>query len=110
MLGHWAPPHGRLESSDGTEEAGVARETLEETGLRVRPVRKVLTQPADTKVRTVSFWLVDVEGDEHDLRIDPSETGEHGWFTVAEALRLQLYPGTKLFFDKVVAGNISLDV
>jgi len=106
MLGRWAPPHGRCETTDESEAAGVERETFEETGLLVKPLRKLLTQPADTKVKTVSFWLVELRGGE--LAIDPSETARHGWFTVDEALGMKLYPGTKLFFDKVVAGEINL--
>lgn len=106
MRGCWAPPHGRCEVSDFTEEAGVVRETFEETGLQVRPLRALLTQPADTKVKTVSFWLVNVVGG--NLRIDPSESSNHGWFSVDEALRLRLYPGTRKFFSRVAAGEIKL--
>lgn len=100
MLGHWAPPHGRCEADDGTEENGVVRETFEETGLTVRPLRKLHTQPADTKVKTVSFWEVELAEPGQQLVIDPSETSNHGWFTVQEALEtLQLYPGTRSFFE-----------
>jgi ADP-ribose pyrophosphatase YjhB (NUDIX family) len=107
MRGSWAPPHGRCESSDVDEAAGVIREVKEETNLDVEPVRILLTQPADTKVRTVSFWLVNSHSDE--VIIDSSETSKHGWFSVAEALELKLYPGTRLFFDKVVRGEIDLN-
>ena len=106
MRGYWAPPHGRCELSDLTEEAGVVRETFEETGLRVEPVKAVLTQPADTKVKTVSFWLVNLVDGE--LRVDPAESSSHGWFSIDEALRLKLYPGTQKFFSQVVAGEIEL--
>lgn len=44
MKGLWAPPHGRLEENDESEEAGVVREVFEETGLTVRPIQKVHTQ------------------------------------------------------------------
>lgn len=107
MRGHWAPPHGRCEQKDENEEAGVVRETLEETGLNVRPVRKLLTQEADTKVKTVSFWLVDLSGG--DMNIDESETSDYGWFTIEEASMMKLYPGTKTFFEKVVSGEINID-
>jgi len=106
MKGCWAPPHGRCENSDVYEETSVVRETLEETGLKVTPVKKLLTQAADTKVKSVSFWLVDwTEGE---LNIDPSESSESGWFTIPEASKLKLYPGTKIFFDKVMKGDIEL--
>lgn len=105
MRGHWAPPHGRCEDSDISEEYGVIRETKEETGLEVTPIRAVLTQPADTKVKTVSFWLV--ESNDTVVQLD-EESSNFGWFTPEEALELLLYPGTRLFFEKVVRKEISL--
>jgi 8-oxo-dGTP pyrophosphatase MutT (NUDIX family) len=105
MKGRWAPPHGRCEDSDITEENGVIREVKEETNLNVTPIRAVLTQPADTKVKTVSFWLV--ETGDRDVRID-EESSAFGWYTPKEALELMLYPGTKIFFEKVMRGEIEL--
>ncbi len=107
MFGYWAPPHGRCEPTDLNEEDGVIRETREETGLVVDPIKKLLTQSADTKVNTVSFWLVNLVGGK--IKIDKSETSNHGWFTADEALGLKLYPGTKSFFEKVKAGDINLE-
>jgi len=109
MKGHWAPPHGRCEDTDETEANGVIREVLEETGLEVRPIRAVLTQPADTKVKTVSFWLVESVDDQGIVQLD-DESSAYGWFTPDEALSgLLLYPGTKLFFEKVLAGEVNLN-
>lgn len=106
MLGYWAPPHGRCETSDPSEEYGVIREVKEETGLDIQPLRKLLTQPADTKVKTVSFWLVELLGGTLELN---EESSDHGWLSPGEALELSLYPGTKAFFEKVLNGEISLD-
>lgn len=105
MKGHWAPPHGRCEDSDITEENGVVREVKEETGLDAKPLKALLTQPADTKVKTVSFWLVETEG--HEVQID-EESLRFGWFSLKEASQLLLYPGTKIFFEKVAKGEINL--
>ena len=107
LNGAWAPPHGRCESSDMSEEDGVVREVKEETNLDVVPIKKLLTQPADTKVKTVSFWLVDVLGG--DLIVDPGESSDSGWFGLEECLKQNLYPGTKIFFEKVKSGEIVLD-
>ena len=107
MRGCWAPPHGRCEETDENEESGVIRETFEETGLKVSPVRKLLTQPADTKVKTVSFWVVNLIGGE--MKIDANETSNHDWFTIDEALKEKLYPGTRLFFEKVASGEINIE-
>jgi len=104
--GAWAPPHGRCDQVDKTEEESVIREVKEETNLYVKPVRKLLTQSADTKVKTVSFWLVDfISGN---LVLDPGEASESGWFSVEESLKLSLYPGTKIFFEKVKTGEIDI--
>lgn len=105
MKGKWAPPHGRCESTDQSEENGVVREVKEETGITVTPLRKVHTQPADTKVKTVSFWLVATT--ETEVTLD-EESSSYGWFTLDEALQLPLYPGTKSFFEMVKRGEASL--
>jgi ADP-ribose pyrophosphatase YjhB (NUDIX family) len=106
MKGLWAPPHGRCEQDDGTEEKGVVREVKEETGLIVIPIKKIHTQPADTKVKTVSFWLVDSAS--KDVTLD-EESSASGWFTVEEALNIPLYPGTRQFFEMVRDEKIILD-
>jgi len=105
MRGLWAPPHGRCEEIDSSEEDSVKREVYEETGLRVEPIRKIHTQPADTKVKTVSFWLAETNDDK--VKLD-DESSNSGWFTIGEALELPLYPGTKSFFDMVQRNEIQL--
>ncbi len=62
MSGYWGPPHGRCTPEDPSEWDCVAREVLEETNLNVRPTKKLWTTKADTKVESVSFWLVEVLG------------------------------------------------
>lgn len=109
MEGCWAPPHGRCDAEkDLDEEAGVIREVKEEVGLDVIPNRKVLTQSADTKVKTVAFWLVDVV-EPYEIVLAEDESSRYGWFSLSESLNLKLYPGTKTFFSKVLAGQIVLD-
>jgi 8-oxo-dGTP diphosphatase len=105
MRGRWAPPHGRCEDADLTEENSVIREVREETGLDAKPIRAILTQPADTKVKTVTFWLVETKNQK--VHID-KESSQFGWYSLEEALKLSLYPGTKIFFEKVSKGEIEL--
>jgi ADP-ribose pyrophosphatase YjhB (NUDIX family) len=104
--GLWAPPHGRCEEEDINEEATVIREVKEETGLDVIPVRKVLTQKADTKTNTISFWTVKTVGGE--IEIDSGESSNFKWVTIEGALKMNLYPGTRILFNKIVKGEISV--
>jgi 8-oxo-dGTP pyrophosphatase MutT (NUDIX family) len=106
MLDHWAPPHGRCDESDENEKATVVRETFEETNLQVIPLKKIWEAKADTKVKTVAFWLAEVISGE--IKIDEQESSEYGWFTLDEALALKLYPGTKKFFVLVKQGDITI--
>jgi 8-oxo-dGTP pyrophosphatase MutT (NUDIX family) len=104
--GWWAPPHGGCEVEDRSEESGIIREVKEETNLDIVPIRKIHTQEADTRLKTVSFWLIEtVDG----KVILDEESSRSDWFTIDEALRLPLYPGTKSFFEKVKQNEISLD-
>ena len=105
MLGKWAPPHGRCEITDKSEEDCVIRETQEETQLQIKPIKKLWTQEADTKVKTVSFWLVEIIGGE--IKIE-EESSNYGWFTLDEALALNLYPGTKTFFELVKESKVNI--
>ncbi len=40
---------------------------------------------------------------------DESETSEFGWFSIDEALKIKLYPGTRTFFEKIKAGELPLE-
>lgn len=105
MKGYWAPPHGRCEPTDASEEDGLIREVKEETSLLVQPIRKVFTQPADTKVKTVSFWTVSNDDCEPSLN---EESSAFGWYGIDAALGLRLYPGTRVFFEKLQSGELHL--
>jgi len=106
MLGHWAPVHGRCKDKDKSEKDSVIQEVLEETNLRVNPVRKLWTTKADTKTKTVTFWSAEIISGK--IKIDKKETSRYGWFTLEEGLKLKLYPGTRKFFEKVKNKKIIL--
>ena len=107
MRGFWAPPHGRCKENDKSEQDAIIREVREETGLIVQPVRKITTVPAATKVKTVSFWIVETDENQK-IILDTSESSQYGWFTIQEALRLKLYPGTKKFFEDTLDNQFDL--
>jgi 8-oxo-dGTP pyrophosphatase MutT (NUDIX family) len=106
MKGKWGPPHGRCKNTDKTEEDSVIRETYEETGFKVKPLRKLWTTKADTKVKTVSFWLAEIIDGK--IKINKKESSNFGWFTINEATTLNLYPGTSSFFKLVKKGEIGI--
>ncbi|KAJ6443333.1 NUDIX hydrolase domain-containingprotein [Purpureocillium lavendulum] len=109
----WEVPGGCCEGDkDGTVLSGVARELLEETGLRLRSVRRLVDeadfedhQKANFTWRKVTFE-VDVE-EGHTLalaerkaaitaavRLDPDEHEDWGWATQDEVQRGQWSKGT----------------
>ena len=81
------------------------REVKEETGLNVTPIKKLLAQPADIKVSTVAFWYAALKPENGPIVLN-EESSRSGWFTVDEALELRLYPGTRIFLQKLRVGEI----
>jgi len=74
--GYWAPLSGRLEPGEEQEEA-VVRETKEEVGLDVRPVRRVWECPTEDGSYRLHWWLAEFVGGE--LRPAPEEVSEARW-------------------------------
>ena len=105
MKGKWAPPHGRCDNTDKSEKESVIREVFEETGLKVKPKKKLWTTKADVKTDTLSFWSVTIKGGK--IKIDKEESSNYGWFTLEELLNLELYPATKKFFTLIKNGKIA---
>jgi ADP-ribose pyrophosphatase YjhB (NUDIX family) len=106
LNGFWAPPHEICEKKDNSEEETVMRGVLEEVGLHTKPIKPLWTTKADTKIKTVSFWLVELKS--QDIKANPREVAEYGWFTVDEALKLDLFPGTRIFFSKLKSKEIQI--
>ena len=101
---HWSGPHGRCNDEDILEEETVVRETYEECGIEVKPVRKLYTCKADTKVNTVSFWEAKLV-DPQNVKFNASnrEVSAIDWFSLKDILsNISLYPGTKEFFNHYV--------
>lgn len=108
-FGRWSGPHGRCNASDVLEEETVVRETLEECGLNVRPIKKLYTRSADTKVKTVSFWSAEMIDTSQQPQITcEREVADIGWFSMDELIDpdFPLYPGTRDFFstNKFIGG------
>jgi phosphoglycolate phosphatase-like HAD superfamily hydrolase/ADP-ribose pyrophosphatase YjhB (NUDIX family) len=99
--GSWSGPHGRCVPEDILEEETVTRETLEECGIEVRPLRKVYERAADTRVDTVAFWETCAISDPSRAYIaHAKEVAAIRWASLREirAGGLPLYPGTRDYF------------
>jgi NAD+ diphosphatase len=83
----WAP--GRFSTLAGfvepgeSLEAAVAREVFEEVGVAVRDIRYVGSQPWPFPASLMVGFVATLDG-APDLRLDPAEMAEAGWFTRAE--------------------------
>ena len=106
MFGYWAPPYGQCEVCDLKEEDCVIREVLEKVNLHVRPVKKLWIAKGDTKVKTLSFWLVEIVSGK--VRIDRIKSSDYGWFTFDEVMKLKLFPATKRFFSLAKENKIRI--
>lgn len=100
---HWSGPHGRCHKEDVIEEETVIRETKEECNINVKPVKKLFTRPADTKVKTVTFWETIIT-DKNPVSLDyrNNEVSDMQWISFEEIKKgnVKLYPGTQDFFSK----------
>jgi phosphoglycolate phosphatase-like HAD superfamily hydrolase/8-oxo-dGTP pyrophosphatase MutT (NUDIX family) len=103
FCGAWSGPHGRCKPADRIEEETVVRETLEECGLDVRPVRKVYERAADTHVETVAFWETRPLSDPATAyAAHAREVAAVRWATLDEIRGLELYDGTRDYFFNIV--------
>ena len=96
--GHWDFPGGKLEP-DEDPKTGIAREILEETGLRaviqdVVGVYEIDLVP-EYQHRFIVYMTSDVDGD---LRLSPEHT-DFRWATKEEILQLPIEPYIRLYFE-----------
>jgi len=93
-FGDWLLPAGRVEPGEGLENA-LKREMIEETGLRVRVVRKLVEHNDPyTGDRLSNFLCFPLTS-----RIEiTSELMDARWFDLSEIQRLEnIHPGLKKF-------------
>lgn len=107
LKGWWTVPGGLVETGERLE-AAVRRETLEETGLRVKPVdvaalfQRIMP---DAEGRTefhyvIVDFLCELEGGT--VRA-ASDVAAAGWFTREESRQLKMAPGTPGVLDSALA-------
>ena len=91
----WGFPKGHIRPGE-TEEACAARETLEESGIRIRPdgsFRRETVSERRGDNRKVIFLLGRYESGE--ARPQPGETRAAAWFPAEKAAGLVYYPGDR---------------
>ena len=100
--GYWTPVTGALEPGE-TQEDAARRESREEVGLEVLPVRKVWECPTFSRDYLLHWWLADWTHGE--VQADPREVGQALWLPAAAIARLRpTFPQDIEFYEKIYPG------
>src|ERR1043166_609370 len=97
--GRWGPVSGKVEPGE-EQAAAVARESMEEVGLVVRPVEKVWENMSTSGRYCLHWWLAEYAGG--DLVPDPREVGEARWLSPTEIFELKIFEGDREFYESVL--------
>ncbi len=103
--GYWCPVSGRPLTDEALPDT-VAREVIEEVGLRVNVGEIVHRCPTDDG-RYQLIWFTCrpavPEATAPPLRLDPDEVAEAGWFLPEEAVRLEpMFEATRDYFRTLI--------
>ena len=97
--GYWAPVSGKVEPGE-SQEVAVIRESMEEVGLAVRPVRKVWENITTSGTYRLHWWLAEYVSGE--LVLDKREATDARWVTVEEISAFRIFEGDREFYQKVL--------
>jgi len=98
--GHWAPVSGEVEPGE-SQETAVAREAMEEVGLRVRPIRKVWENISTRGTFRLHWWIAEYVAGE--LALNAAEVSDARWLTVEEICRLDgTFEGDREFYRQIL--------
>jgi 8-oxo-dGTP diphosphatase len=98
-VGFWAPVSGKVEPGE-SQEAAVARESMEEVGLTVRPVRKVWENITTSGTYRLHWWLAEYVVGE--LALDEREATAARWCTVEDIASLKIFEGDREFYERML--------
>jgi len=88
LPGRWGPVSGRIERGERQQQT-VEREVLEEVGIEVRAVRKLMEGRSEDGRFQLHYWLAEhVSGEPY--RASPDEVAEVAWLRLDE---LRALPG-----------------
>ncbi len=97
--GYWGPVSGKVEPGE-SQEAAVARESKEEVGLTVRPVRKVWKNISTSGELILHWWLAEYVSGE--LNLDAREASAARWLTAGEISGVKIFDGDREFYRTVL--------
>lgn len=98
--GYWTPPAGKIEPGED-QPAAVIRETREEVGLTVQPIRCVWQCPAHGANYDLYWWLADpIAGN---LKVADDEVAAVRWIYPDEFANLErTFPEARDFFADIL--------
>ncbi|OGQ78350.1 MAG: DNA mismatch repair protein MutT [Deltaproteobacteria bacterium RIFCSPLOWO2_12_FULL_60_19] len=99
FTGYWGPLSGKIEPGE-SQKAAVVRESMEEVGLTVRPVRKVWENVSTGGIYRLHWWLAEYVAGE--LALDAREASAARWLTVEEIPGLKIFEGDREFYQAVL--------
>ena len=102
--GFWTPVTGSCDPGEAQELACV-REVLEETGLQIRPVRRVWECPNSFRTHVLHWWLADLTPDAvaagFPVTPQAGEVDDYRWCSLADAMALTpMFDDTRYFFEQ----------
>jgi NADH pyrophosphatase NudC (nudix superfamily) len=99
FTGYWGPVSGKVELGE-SQESAVVRESMEEVGLTVRPVRKVWENISTGETYRLHWWLAEYVSGE--LALDKREASAARWVTAEEISGLNIFEGDREFYQTVL--------
>ena len=97
--GYWAPVSGKVEPGE-SQAAAVVRESMEEVGLTVRPMRKVWENVSSGGNYRLHWWLAEYVAGE--LTLDEREASAARWLSAEDILEMKIFEGDREFYQKVL--------
>jgi 8-oxo-dGTP diphosphatase len=106
--GTWSMPGGKLEFGESFEEAA-GRETLEESGIRLKSMRVIgVNNDRDGDAHFVTIGLLSEEFDGEAAVMEPDKMTEWGWFAL-DSLPEPLYSPSAKVLDNYLKKKFFLD-
>ena len=97
--GYWAPVSGKVEPGE-SQAVAVVRESMEEVGLTVRPVRKVWENISTGETYRLHWWLAEYVSGE--LALDEREASAARWLSAEDILEMKIFEGDREFYQTVL--------